>query len=173
MPEEYFNSGNYVFYFPNDSSFCSKTPAYITVLKDYDPYGLGWEEDNTFYKLGIGRTEYDFANGDPTYETDKLLYFSINSVSCGTPLSVNNLSKPNNTIELFPNPANDELTIKTTSTMPYNITIFDVLGQVVYSLYTTRQEETINVSNMPAGVYNVSITDDEGSRANNKVVVLH
>jgi hypothetical protein len=70
-------------------------------------------------------------------------------------------------------PAANDLTIRTTTPLPYTITIQNMIGQTVTTKHTTKEQETINVSNLPAGVYNVSITDESGNRYNDKVVIVH
>jgi hypothetical protein len=72
---------------------------------------------------------------------------------------------------LFPNPATDELTIKTTN-QPHTITLINMMGQVAATARSDKQENTINVSQLPAGVYNVSVTDESGNRVNERVVVV-
>jgi len=105
-----------------------------------------------------------------------LFYYYRNGSPCGTygqlNLGVESFVKDDQ-FQIFPNPAADELTIKTTSTIPYTITLFNMLGQTVEAIQTTKQEQTINVANMPPGVYNVSIIDGGGNRYNDKVVVVH
>ncbi len=174
MPEDWHYHGKYIFYAPGDSGFCSHAPAYSSVLPGYRP-SLGWVYEVSSYKLGIGKTEFIHNDGDPTYETDKLLFYKIGSVTCGSTLRLpgGNSVTPQSLYTIFPNPATEELTIKTTLTQPYILTLQNMLGETVQTIRSASQEQTINVAALPAGVYNVSIIDDAGSRYNEKVVVLH
>ena len=87
--------------------------------------------------------------------------------------AVKNIASPAVEIQIFPNPANNELTIKTTNTPPYTISIYNMIGQKVYILHTTQLQQTINTSELPAGLYNVIITDNGGNRQNTKVSIVH
>jgi hypothetical protein len=73
---------------------------------------------------------------------------------------------------IFPNPANDELTIQN-DMYPCSVSIINIMGQTIKTLQTNKQQETINVSNIPPGVYNVNITTESGYRENNKIVIMH
>jgi len=164
MPEESSYTGSYIFYFPNDSMYHSIAPAYTLVTPCYAFSGLGGFRETANYKLGIGMTYYYEIDGNPEFESTTLSYF---------PVSVDNLHQKTLSYQIFPNPATDELTINTTSALPYTITLQNVLGQTVQTTHTTKQQQTINVSNLPAGVYNVCITDEGGNRYNDKVVIVH
>jgi hypothetical protein len=162
MPEEASYHGNYLFYYPTDSNYCSQSPAYISVPQSYYPWGLGWTIENISYKLGIGKTIYHYADGNPTYETDRLLYYNIAGISCGTPLPtrLNNVSVPSNQIDIYPNPATTELTI-TASDMITSLSINNLLGQTVYSEECNMQQVQVDVSSLPAGMYFVKINGSE------------
>jgi hypothetical protein len=75
-------------------------------------------------------------------------------------------------LHIFPNPANEELTIQN-DMYPCSVSIINIMGQTIKTLQTNKQQETINVSNIPPGVYNVNITTESGYRENNKIVIMH
>ena len=109
-----------------------------------------------------------------------LLYFVKNGQPCGHytyPYPLNHIEQVNElsrtSVSIFPNPATSELTIKTNNAIPCIITLANMMGQIVTTLHTNKQLETINTSAIPAGVYNISITDESGSRYNDKVVIVH
>lgn len=79
----------------------------------------------------------------------------------------------NKTVEIFPNPTTDEINIKTTNTQPYTISLYNMLGQQVYSITTNKDQQPIDVSRLPAGVYHICITNDTGERYYDKVVIEH
>ncbi len=172
IPEENTHISNYVFYFPYDTSQCSLSPAYAVEYIDYSLYGEG--PAPVFYKLGIGETHNAYFDDDCILSfLNGLTYTNINAISCGTlhTVKVDNIEiQPR--CQIFPNPATEELTIKTTLTQPYTITLRNMLGEAVQTLRGAGQQQTLNVVALPAGVYNVSITDDAGSRYNEKVVVI-
>ena len=56
------------------------------------------------------------------------------------------------TIEIFPNPVNDLLEIKTYSTSSYPVILYDLLGKEIQS-YIIKGNQKINVSSLNAGMY--------------------
>lgn len=79
-----------------------------------------------------------------------------------------------NNIQIFPNPADNNLTIDLTGNTWKNgsIRIYNAIGQVVNEILLNENaiQQTLDISNLAAGVYNVQILLDE-KRINNKVVV--
>lgn len=65
-------------------------------------------------------------------------------------------------INLYPNPANDQLIIEIPSVNNSTIQIFDMQGKQIRSFRPTEYKSAISVQNIPAGVYTVKITDALG-----------
>jgi hypothetical protein len=65
-------------------------------------------------------------------------------------------------IKSYPNPAKDFLTISSKNKSIKTITLFDILGIQVTTLYPNSREVTINVSNFASGVYVAKISTLEG-----------
>jgi hypothetical protein len=63
------------------------------------------------------------------------------------------------TIEIYPNPAKDKITIDGISGYQ-SIRINDVSGRIVYDKKITQGSETINISNLPKGIYIIKLTGD-------------
>ena len=184
MPEEY-SQRQLIFYQPNDTSvFCGNGLLFSftqsLIIENFCVLPFEGPYSTHIYKYPFGLIDYyqvsedsGFLIGDTT-----LIYASRHDTICGSyhiislPTLVPDLRSANG-ITIFPNPANNELTINTTTTLPYTITIHNIIGQEVYSLHTTQQQQTINTSELPAGLYNVTITDESGYRYNNKVVITH
>ena len=61
------------------------------------------------------------------------------------------------TVELYPNPASNKITIEGISNYQF-IRINDVSGRLVYDKKITQGSETINISNLPKGVYIIKLT---------------
>ena len=79
-----------------------------------------------------------------------------------------------NSIQIFPNPAADKITVDLGNNIwsKGSIRIFNALGQLMneVSLTNKNSQQEINISNLSAGVYNVEVLLDEKS-FENKVVV--
>ena len=69
---------------------------------------------------------------------------------------------------LHPNPTNGQFTILGTNLKQAKI--INTLGQCVATAKGEGEQLTVDISNLPAGVYFVSITDKEGRKCVKKVV---
>ena len=69
---------------------------------------------------------------------------------------------------LHPNPTNGQFTILGTNLKQAKI--INTLGQCVATAKDEGEQLTVDISNLPAGVYFVSITDKEGRKCVKKVV---
>ena len=70
-------------------------------------------------------------------------------------------------LKMYPNPANDIITISTPNNQVENVTIFNVLGKQVLS---TERAQNISVADLTSGVYIVKITEN-GITATRKLIV--
>lgn len=77
--------------------------------------------------------------------------FNFGSVSMSEPL----------TFKIYPNPATQTLTIETTNTKPFQIKVFNAVGQIVLTKQLNSSSETIEVNNLSQGVYILEIAADE------------
>ena len=75
-------------------------------------------------------------------------------------------------IVAYPNPAHDEVTV-VAATIPApgaQITLTDVAGHVVYGSPMLLKTQTINLQQLPSGIYVLQMTDSTGAKTNVKVV---
>jgi len=63
-------------------------------------------------------------------------------------------------VEIYPNPATNELHVKirTTITTPVTITIYNMQGKAVKQINTKQSENVINISGLEQGVYSVMVS---------------
>ena len=89
------------------------------------------------------------------------MYIAKYGFSCD---SIYKLSIPiemqNNSCQIFPNPAQNELTISSTSNITH-IAITNLLGQTIYKKEYNEPQVKIDVSNLPSGIYLIRINDIE------------
>ena len=71
-------------------------------------------------------------------------------------------------VTLHPNPTNGQVTI--TGQDLKSAEVFNALGQCVATIKGKGEQMTVDISNLPAGVYFVNITDGEGRKCVRKVV---
>ena len=78
------------------------------------------------------------------------------------PVSVPSLSIENNNISVFPNPADNNITISSRVNEKKEISIYDCIGNKILSKETTSESETISISNLASGFYFVKIKNKTG-----------
>jgi len=65
----------------------------------------------------------------------------------------------NNTFTLYPNPAFDNITLATIYNTEKTIYLINALGQNLQTINTTENSVTINLTNIPSGVYFIKLED--------------
>ncbi len=175
MPEENFIQNVY-YYYPYDSSYCLHAPEYNVLLNnDLSPSSpiFTWN----YYKLEIGSVDNGYQDGNPSFGVNAITCNYYNDNSCGTcyepPLGISNLQSLTNNLEVFPNPAYDMLSIKIPNynNQKYYITLSNILGQGIRSFTTTKELETIDVKNLPAGLHDLKVLSENGECVNKKIII--
>lgn len=97
-------------------------------------------------------------------------------VVIGTPVTTGIANIGNNDLKVFPNPAHDQLTI-TSDQMPINnVRLINMLGQEEMGYNCTgigtKTSLTIDISNVPAGIYIYRITSENDEVHEGKVVKM-
>ncbi|MGJ8593192.1 MAG: T9SS type A sorting domain-containing protein [Aquaticitalea sp.] len=125
----------------NGTGGLTGTVAYIGTATTFDePYVAG-----TFYKV---------------YAVDKAFNYSDELVISDANLGVseNQLSG----LKLYPNPANDFISIESNNALITSVEIFNILGKSVYS-QNGLTDNTLDISALSNGMYLLKITSDKGS----------
>ena len=72
--------------------------------------------------------------------------------------------------KVFPNPANEQITVSLKNSEPATITLFNALGQEVRKVHATTQETVIPVRDLNAGVYLIRV-EQKGMQHQGKFVI--
>ncbi|MBK7800855.1 MAG: HYR domain-containing protein [Saprospiraceae bacterium] len=80
--------------------------------------------------------------------------------------------EPNNDLLIFPNPAREELQIKTFGHANGQINVFDARGRLVYTTACTGQQQIIDVRNWSEGYYLLSLDQTNGTKMLRKFAVI-
>lgn len=72
-------------------------------------------------------------------------------------------------INVYPNPANALLSIKFEKSDSYEIRIYDLLGQVIFS-FNTYTDIDIDTSEFPSGIYLLHVTNTRNQQFNTKIL---
>jgi hypothetical protein len=95
-------------------------------------------------------------------------YFIVDSVKLSnTAIGINEIEETSK-LEIYPNPAHDNLKIKTEATKSMQITISDALGNIVIRRMSSEPisgyiQESINIESLSSGVYFLTLTSDKKS----------
>jgi hypothetical protein len=101
---------------------------------------------NVPYQFSVTGTD---ANG-----CSSTAMITVNANAC-TAILENELSA----ISIFPNPATQKITISTIHESHKTITVADVTGKIVLSVNTDESSYSINIENLPSGLYHVRVVD--------------
>ncbi len=78
--------------------------------------------------------------------------------------AVNNVNKATNNVQIYPNPATNELTIKSAGEIE-GVEVMNMMGQVVVTSQNSKQKEVVlDIRSLPAGVYFVKVNGAHGGR---------
>jgi hypothetical protein len=79
-------------------------------------------------------------------------------------LSIGGNAIKDGSFKIFPNPTNEQLTIKNEQLQMKRVILVDMLGKNVIDIYINQvYETTINTANIPAGLYQVRIETEQGT----------
>ena len=68
-----------------------------------------------------------------------------------------------NEFKIYPNPVASHITIRRNSPTPYDIQVFNTLGQAIHRSRDNRSTTHIHMEDVPPGLYYIHISDDSGS----------
>ena len=149
-------------------------PPNSAYLAKYDRHGnIEWAKNGSSESTGIGVCSDNFGNifltGSFSFDT---LIFDSQILTVGNNFPTTFTTKFANTtgIEekatnknfiLFPNPANFEFTITSTS-QPQNtqLEIYSLLGKKLRSVELHKKNETINIESFPSGIYIIKVSNE-------------
>jgi hypothetical protein len=98
-------------------------------------------------------------------EADNDDYVLLNLQNCMNSITgINNESELNDLIKVFPNPTRDEIQVISNQLSVNSIEIFNSLGEKIYysPITDNRLPITINISDIPSGVYFVEVNTENG-----------
>ncbi len=135
-------------------------------LLDSSHHGLC--DGAVFFKI---KAKDGLPNGTKIYNQAGI-YFDINpvimtntveNIICNecAPVGLQSISESKPT--LYPNPATDELTIKTANSSYTSLTISNSIGQAMMQQTISNTQTKVNVKALPAGLYYVTIKGESGN----------
>ena len=131
----------------------------FTVNWTAPPVGTG---NITFYSAANGVNLNRGTSGDNSFSTQLTLTENI-----ATNLVDRNI---NADLSLYPNPVQNELSIKSTTPIIGQLMIFDKTGKIVRSRQFISSSLIVKMEDLPNGLYFVRMIDQNGKMINKKVV---
>ena len=132
----------------------------LTVTGGTAPYTFDWDNDGTG----------DYDAEDLTGLTEgvyTVVVTDANGCTETTTASLNSLvsvdNKGNILFEVYPNPAIENFTISVNEAGKFNVTIYNVLGDVVYVENLNASKSTISTANFESGTYFVTVSSEEST----------
>ena len=107
-----------------------------------------------------GNIDWDYQSCK--YDGDELVYSTANPLFDGCRIdntSIEELSNEDETVEVYPNPASDEVSIRFSCLQetPIEIIVLDLFGKVVKSIPVMSNVASLTVSDLRKGVYGIKV----------------
>jgi len=176
MPEEYYNP-TIMFYLYNDSSYCIQSPKYdpfFSVIWPGGVYDSGeWSADDS-YKETVGHIHHSQENDTWSYY-ESIVSVKRNGIACSDGNWILGLAKSssgNKGILIYPNPANNSVTVSAESAKIFSVQILDLTGRLLIRQSSQQGQLTIPVENLPNGLYLLKISSGN-EILTKKLSVLH
>jgi hypothetical protein len=137
-----------------------------TTYKQYDCIFSAVGLSPSVYSVTITATD----DGVPAQTTSRTIYIRTNyDASVATGITENNSSDQ---ISIYPNPANGDITVnhKIDLNAEPVVVISDVIGKTVLSVPCNSNQQKMDISNLPQGIYFATITSKNGKSQTMKIV---
>ncbi len=108
------------------------------------------------YPINITATD----NGTPVSSTLRTVY--IRNIYEAPLITGINSSSQHTTIKIYPNPANDNIIVKHNFATVSNLSLTNILGQVVMNVQLNTQQQSIDISGLNKGIFFATISNKAG-----------
>jgi hypothetical protein len=100
------------------------------------------------YELIAGETNEDIHASQHIWN-----FLKNHSLVCIPTVGIDNSIENSKTINIYPNPTNNSISVATQGNQQLEVRIYDVLGNLLLSRKMTQQVERIDLSFLSAGIY--------------------
>ena len=124
--------------------------------------------------LAFARKKVKYFN-DPYFVQFKvpeydIVVYKLNSTGTITGIKEINFTNSQNPIIIYPNPANESITISGLTEIT-KFRLFDVLGKVIMEKETSFTDTTIELNNISSGLYFYSLSNQKQVLKSGKIIV--
>ncbi len=123
------------------------------------------------FKSNVATDVYEVPGGGVIW-TEVLAYYYIDDVSVvlDTTTGVNELEQVK--FEVYPNPTKNNLVVETDVVKNTSLIIFDLTGRIFISVPLQAVKTSIDISDLPRGIY-VAVLEQNGNRAARRKIVVN
>lgn len=183
MPEEWYNE-KIIHYKYRDSSFCVQSPVYMLdeslIHDDGHYYTFEQGRYNQVFKERLGNISYDIVDGSGGTGSGAEITYGLSSakkdgIACSGGNVVLGLGKAlaeNKNILVYPNPANNTVTVSSKSDKVFSVQILDLTGRLLIQQSSQQERLSIPIENLPNGLYLLKISSGN-EMLTKKLSVLH
>ena len=150
-----------------EEAFANERNVNTTVSGAWQTYTWDFAGDPPVYNVLTFMLGYATPNDASANAT--FLFDDINQVA-STLSNGDDILLVNSSVNIYPNPAKNVITISAKNTTIQSIRLFNMLGNQVSVIYPNKTETTVNVSKFAAGVYFAKISTPKGD-ASSKLII--
>jgi hypothetical protein len=114
-------------------------------------------EQNVYekYVVGCGRAEYNLSDANYGYIDSVLVYYKKGNEEWGQQLivGINEHKNMENDIEIYPNPAESDIYIKSDRLLIGTVSIYSQYGQLIENIYLNKNLIAIDISELKPNIY--------------------
>ncbi|MDO9257330.1 MAG: T9SS type A sorting domain-containing protein [Bacteroidales bacterium] len=131
---------------------------------------IEYSDFSVYYFKGLGGP-FHYEKSNPSFNYRKLVYYKKGSESWGTPFNCETLlhvslpkSIEKQNVNIYPNPTSGKITIELPADVstPCKLGIVDIAGRLTDEFAINFQTQTIDLSNLPCGLYSYKLTVAKG-----------
>lgn len=135
---------------------------------NYSQSGQWAITDNAWYDPSA--TFDDYIQGQNFNECTEVIFDYGTVSNCNNTTSITSLQK-DFSISMYPNPARKDVSIQTNNSQEKLIIITNVLGKEVKQIKTDAKTIPVDISELKAGTYFVSIANKHGKKVTKKLII--
>jgi hypothetical protein len=128
-------------------------------------------DGSTLVSLTMGFHSYTVSKDGYVEKTDWVEISNDTTISILLTELITNVESHNyNSVEIYPNPVEEELHIYTSGSLGNRYSILNFLGQIVISGTLKQNSNTIDLKSLKSGIYLVKVYDEKTELISSKIV---
>ena len=143
--------------------YCSPYSSYhyLHVINKPDSLGLACNEVQN--QINFGASPHWANGGLPNVPN-----FSLGAINCN--VGIEDISNENERINIYPNPASEEIRIKNSELSITKVEVMDLLGRVMLTKGASANNLQLSMHDLSNGIYLLKVTDEKGNSITKKMV---